>query len=92
MNGDLLSPTMVERLVHARADTSREGRRVWSLSGWSGDAMAFVRTDLETGLTLALLSNAIGEQYGPRAQQAVGELHRQFVEAVEAASPDDRAP
>lgn len=84
LNGDLVSERMIDRIVRSRAQQTGEGHLIHEWSGWSFGGMAFVRTDLKSGLVFALMSNAIGEKYGPEVQAAVPEIHRLFVEAASA--------
>lgn len=78
LDGTLLDPETFRAMVAPGAEPDSLGRRVLEVSGWGEGAAAFTAADLDTGVVVVLLSNAIGPEYGPRVQRAFGRLRELF--------------
>ncbi len=78
LDGDVVGRPTLTSMVLSGADRDASGRRVLEISGWGTGAAAFTAADLDTGVVVVLLSNAIGQDYGPRVQRAFGRLREIF--------------
>jgi len=78
LGGDLLAPHTLRSMVLRGAEPDSLGRQILEISGWGEGAAAFTAADLDTGVVVVLLSNAIGPDYGPRVQRAFGRLRTIF--------------
>jgi serine beta-lactamase-like protein LACTB len=78
LRGELLGPATLQAMVFRGAEPDPAGRRVLEISGWGEGAAAFTAADLDSGVVVVLLSNAIGPEYGPRVQRAFGRLRALF--------------
>lgn len=77
-SGRLLAEPVFETLVVPSAEVSDWGHRVIEVSGWSEGGMAFSALDLDSGVTVVVLGNGIGPEYGPDLQAAYGRVLRLF--------------
>ncbi|MFW6078540.1 MAG: hypothetical protein ACODAE_02900, partial [Gemmatimonadota bacterium] len=54
------------------------GQDSYRAQGLGAGGAAFLLIDAEHDVSIALLSNAIGEEAGPAAQEALGRIHAWF--------------
>ncbi|HKK08382.1 MAG TPA: serine hydrolase domain-containing protein, partial [Gemmatimonadota bacterium] len=78
LDGALIDVRTFRAMILPGAGPDPAGRHVLEVSGWGTGAAAFTAADLDDGVVVVLLSNAIGPAYGPRVQRAFGRLRGLF--------------